>query len=122
MVASEFRRQERFVPAFTDDQLHDIQGLGIAGFRKDHHELIGVRFGDAKGGRRLTQRLEAQVASAWEVLTFNRLFSEIRHRTGRETIEATWTGFMISSHGYAALGVGLSGLPASEGTSAFAAG
>ena len=45
------------MPAFTDAQLHNIQGLGIAGFRKDHQELIFVRLGDVAGARRDDQVL-----------------------------------------------------------------
>jgi Dyp-type peroxidase family len=110
------------MPAFTDEQLHNVQGFGIAGFRKDHQELVFVRFGDAKGGRKLLRRLQPRVSSAWEVGTFNEVFSEVRKRTGEEVLKATWVGVLISGAGYRALGVPLTGLPAGEGSTAFTAG
>jgi Dyp-type peroxidase family len=108
--------------ALTDDQLHNIQGFGLGGYRKDHQELLFIRFGDQAGARRLLASLQPRVASAWEVTTFNRLFSEIRRRTGREVIEATWIGAMVSAAGFQALGVPLTDLPAGEGATAFTAG
>jgi Dyp-type peroxidase family len=107
---------------FSDQDLHDIQGFGVAGFRKDHEEAIFVRFGDAVGGRRLLRLLQRRASSAWEVGTFNALFSEVRSRTGEEVLKATWVAVMLSASSYAQLGVPLTGLPAGEGTDAFAAG
>ena len=107
---------------FTLAQLHDIQGFGIAGFRKDHQELIFVRFGDPAGGRQLLDWLGSRAASAWEVGTFNEVFSEVRRRSHAETLSATWVGVLISAAGYQALGVATTGLPAGEGTNAFNAG
>jgi Dyp-type peroxidase family len=108
--------------AFTPEQLKDIQGFSLAGFRKDHQELLFIRFPDAPSGRALLGRLGPRTANAWEVGQFNEVFSEIRHRTGEETICATWVGVLISAAGYQALGVAMSGLPQSEGTAAFIAG
>lgn len=115
-------REERPVATFSDQQLRDIQGFGIAGFRKDHQELLFVRFGDAAGGRRLLGWLQPQTASAWEVERFNEVFSEVRARTQAETLSATWVGVLISAAGYEALGVAISALPAGEGINAFRAG
>lgn len=114
------RRAE--LPAFTDLQLQDIQGFGIAGFRKDVQELFFVQFGDPAGARRLLGCLESRTASAWEVHMFNEVFSEVRSRTGAETLSATWSAVLISAAGFKALGVATTGLPAGEGTSAFNAG
>jgi len=109
--------------AFSVAQLQDIQGFGIAGFKKDHQQLMFFRFGDPASGRRFLGWLEAQTASAWEVGSFNQLFSEIKARTdGEEPICATWIGVLISAMGYQALGVGTTSLPAGEGTNAFTAG
>lgn len=108
---------------FTDTALRDIQGLGIAGFNKDHQELIFVRFGDQAGGRHLLSWLQPLTASAWEVGTFNELFREIRTRTGGdEPLAATWLGLLISAAGYQTLGVATSGLPAGTAATAFADG
>ncbi len=109
--------------AFTDDQLRDIQGIGIAGFKKDHSHFIFVRFQDQLGGVKFVSQVAPFVASAWEVSRFNDVFSEIRHRTREELLEATWVGLAISSSGYAKLGVNLDAeLPPAEGYSAFKAG
>lgn len=108
--------------AFTLAQQQDIQGFGIAGFRKDNQELLFIEFSDAAGGRRLLGLLEPRIASAWEVDTFNHLFSEVRDRTGNETLSATWTAVLISASGYRALGVATTGLPAGTGTDAFNSG
>lgn len=110
------------MPTFTDTALHDIQGFGIAGFNKDHQEVMFIRVADQAGGRQLLGWLEPLTASAWEVGTFNRLFSEVRARTGSEPLAATWVGVLISALGYQALGVATSGLPAGTGTTAFTTG
>ncbi len=107
---------------FTTEQLRDIQGLGLAGFKKDHQELLFIRFGNATGGRQLLDWLAPRAANAWEVDTFNQVFSEIRHRVGEGSVKATWIGVLISNLGYQALGVATSALPATTGTAAFTAG
>jgi len=107
--------------AFTQDQLNNIQGIGLVGFRKDHQQFIFVTFPDQASGTALIAKLADRVASAWEVGTFNALFSEIRQRYGKEgVIEATWIGLAISGAGFQTLGVNLdTELPAGEGTNAF---
>jgi len=107
---------------FSDQDLHDIQGFGVAGFRKDHQEAIFVRFGEAVGARKLLRLLQQRASSAWEVGSFNTLFSEVRNRTGEEVLKATWLAVMLSASGYGHLGVPVTGLPAGEGTDAFAQG
>jgi len=108
----------------TDEQLRNIQGLGLAGFRKDIQDLIGVRFRSADAGRRLLKVATPLTANAWEVRAFNALFSEIRRRTGgmERIVEATWHGLLISAKGYSVLGVNTNELPAGEGSAAFASG
>ncbi len=109
--------------ALTLQERRNIQGVGLAGFRKDYQEFIFIRFDDADAARTLIHRLAPRVASAWEVRTFNILFSEIRHRTDLEgVVEATWASLMISAKGLEKIGVDLSSLPNNEGASAFRAG
>src|SRR5205085_1489284 len=81
----------------TDAQAKNIQGVGIAGFRKDHQQLIAVRIDDAQRARRLVRELAERTANAWEVKRFNELFSEIRSRgrEAEESIEATWLATLI---------------------------
>src|ERR1019366_9221983 len=71
-------------PPFTDAQLQQIQGFGIAGFRKDHQETLFVRIASPAGGKQLLTLLAPQIACAWEVGTFNALFKEVLGRTGDE--------------------------------------
>jgi Dyp-type peroxidase family len=108
--------------AFNDDQLKNIQGMGIAGFRKDRQQLLFVTFPDASSGQRLLQQLGTLVASAYSVGKFNDAFSEIRKRMGENVIEATWIGVLLSAKGYRKLGVDLNELPSGEGSAAFIAG
>lgn len=109
--------------AFTDDQLRDIQGVGIAGFKKNYSHFMFVGFGDQVGARGFVGQIAPLVGTAWEVGRFNEVFSEIRHRNGEELLEATWVGFGISSSGYAKLGVNLDvDLPQGESYTAFKAG
>lgn len=107
------------MPPIPDSDLQNIQGLGLGGYRKDQQHLLFVRFGDPQAARRLLNELSEQVASASEVRAFNQQFSEIKHRGGDEVIEATWLGLGISSHGYQKLGVDLTELGSSEGSTAF---
>ena len=108
-------------PAFTDAQLQQIQGFGIAGFRKDHQETLFVRIGSSTGGQQLLMWLAPQVANAWEVGTFNELFKEVLARTGDEPLTVVWTALLISAAGLSALGVTTSDLTAPS-ADAFAAG
>jgi Dyp-type peroxidase family len=108
-------------PAFTDAQLQQIQGFGIAGFRKDHQETLFVRVGSATGGKQLVAWLAPQVANAWEVGTFNALFKEVRDRTGDEPLAVVWTGLLVSATGLSALGVPTTDLTAPS-ADAFSAG
>lgn len=96
-----------------------MQGIGIAGFKKDHQELIFVTFPNAAAARGLLADLQPMIATAADVSAFNQLFSSISKRTGRELLEATWIGVLLSSHAYSTLGVSFSGLPPGEGTNAF---
>jgi Dyp-type peroxidase family len=110
------------VPPLSQTDLQDIQGI-VARFRKDHQELIFIKFGGIPATLRLLGQLAPVVASAWEVQTFNQLFSEIVARADTERIvEATWIGLGISAHGYNALGVQLQELGTGEGVNAYIAG
>jgi Dyp-type peroxidase family len=109
----------------TDEQARNIQGIGIAGFRKDHQQLICVRIDDAHKSLHLLRELADRTASAWEVRRFNELYSEIRSRRGREeegAVHATWIATLLSAAGLAKLGVDLDELPAGDGRDAFRSG
>src|SRR5687767_5215583 len=59
--------------------LHLIQGNITPGFRKDFQDLLFVHFPNGTAGRAWVGDLYSDVTSAWEVATFNRLYSKIRH-------------------------------------------
>src|SRR5438094_10571197 len=108
----------------TDEQAKNIQGVGIAGFRKDRQQLIFVRIEKPKQALHLLRELAHRTANAWEVRRFNELFSELRGR-GREaegTVGATWIATALSAAGLLKLGVNLDELPATDGVEAFKAG
>lgn len=99
-----------------------MQGIAVARFRKDHQELLFLRFASAEGARRLLAALAPRVANLWEVRRFNELFSEIRERghPPREgVIEATWLGLGLSASGYRKLEVSFEGLGESVSAQAF---
>ena len=109
--------------AFTQQQLEDIQGFGLAGFSKDRQVSIFVRVNSAVGGRALLAWLAPNISNAWEVGTFNSVFSEIRVRTaGQEPLKATWTAVMLSAAGLLALGWPSTNFLDNEFGGAFAAG
>lgn len=107
----------------TELREENVQGVGLAGFRKDHQELLFVRFGEAKKARRLIGHIAPTVASHKEVAAFNSLFSEIRGRGGEAadawTVQATWLAVGLTAVGLEQLGAELSGLPEGEGKTAF---
>src|SRR5260370_17881320 len=107
--------------AFSQEELNTSQGMGLVGFRKEYQHFVFVTFSDRESGRQLLSQLANRVASAWEVSTFNALFSEIKHRYGREgIIEATWIGLALSANGFQKLGVNLDGeMPAGDSSTAF---
>lgn len=108
--------------AFSNDQLHNIQGFGIAGFRKDYQELLFLAFEDPGGLTKFLTWANPRTASAWEVGRFNEVFSEVRARTGAEVLKATWMATMVSAAGLRLLGAAAATLPPGEGATAFAAG
>jgi Dyp-type peroxidase family len=108
----------------TDKQARNIQGVGIAGFRKDHQGLIGVRIDDPHKARKFLHHLSQRTANAWEVKRFNEEFSEIKRRGGAdpEELQSTWVATLIAASGYEKLGISFDGLPAGPGKDAFVSG
>ena len=107
----------------TEVREDNIQGVGLPGFRKDHQELLFVRFGEAKKARRLIGHISPTVANHKEVAAFNGLYSEIRGRGGEAadawTVQATWLAVGLTAGGMEELGADLNGLPEGEGKTAF---
>ncbi len=75
----------------------NIQG-NIIGFNKDHQTMLFLKITDAENFRRWLRDFVPFIATAHEVLTFNRLFKAIRRRRGVEThtVQATWINIAFS--------------------------
>jgi Dyp-type peroxidase family len=80
--------------------LANIQGNVIAGFNKDYQTLVYYRIDDARAFRAAVGELGRWVATADEVLAFNRLFKRIGDRRGQSgTVKATWINVAFSFAG-----------------------
>jgi Dyp-type peroxidase family len=107
---------------FGDADLASIQGLGIAGFKKDHQELLFLTFGSASKAKTLIAALIPRLADAAEVSAFNIAFSRAVHQHGEDPeMQALWVGLGVSASGLEKLGANLAELP-SAGRDAFSAG
>src|SRR5438067_1549343 len=85
-------------------ELADIQGNIVPGFRKDHSALLFLRIGDVDAARPWLGKLASIVATADEVLAFNRLFSAARRRRRFEgALRATWVNVAFTAPGLARL-------------------
>ena len=75
----------------------NIQG-NLVGFNKDHQTMIFLEITSIKHFRRWLKDFVPFVATAHEVLLFNRLFKEIRTRRKVETrtVQATWINLAFS--------------------------
>jgi len=83
--------------------IENIQGMILTGFNKDHRLLISYRVNAEKGSDRLKAFKEwlhkesSYVATAAEVIAFNRLFQATRaRRSGEGTVKSTWLGLALS--------------------------
>jgi Dyp-type peroxidase family len=106
-------------PSVTDEPklaIDNIQG-NIVGFNKDHVTMLFLKIdsNSVSDARAWLARLVPFIATAAEVLSFNRLFKEIRRRrcVDSRTVQATWINIAFSHDALQTLtnGVGeLSGL------------
>ncbi|MEH2296558.1 Dyp-type peroxidase [Nostoc sp.] len=91
-----------YVPAPNEPVLNvnNIQGNILGGFNKDYQALL---FLEIENPNAFKQWLESQIdfiATASEVIAFNRLFKSCRKRRGREgTVKATWVNIAFSFEG-----------------------
>lgn len=77
--------------------IKNIQGNIIGGFNKDHQTLLFLKIIDVCNFKNWLSSLIPFIATAEEVLAFNRLFKEIRKRRGESrTIQATWINIALS--------------------------
>jgi Dyp-type peroxidase family len=78
----------------------DVQG-NLVGFNKDLQRFAPLAFSDAASARQFLTEIEPDVASAREVIAFNRLHKEIHDRRGGATkiVQAAWTNLALSFAG-----------------------
>jgi len=94
-------------PAVRDEPVlavGNIQG-NLIGFNKDHQTMIFLRISSIPDFKRWLNDLTPFIATAEEVLAFNRLFKSMRLRRKRETraVRATWINIAFSYHGLSQL-------------------
>ncbi len=80
----------------------NIQGNGLAGFKKDHQRflLLSIVPGQAAAFKTWLGTQVNSFATAAEVLAFNRLFKALKDRRGSEgTVSATWTNVLFTAKG-----------------------
>lgn len=77
--------------------IDNIQGNIINGFNKDHRMLLFLRIGDARAFKLWLKSQIPFIATAAEVLAFNRLFKETRTRRGKEgAVKSTWVNIAFT--------------------------
>lgn len=77
--------------------MDNIQGNGIVGFNKDFQTLLFLKIVDIPDFKRWLKSITPFIATAAEVLAFNRLFKAIRNRRGDfHTLQATWINIAFS--------------------------
>jgi len=89
-------------PPVPDEPLlamDNIQGNIVAGFNKDFQTLLCLKIVDVPDFKRWLKLLVPFIATAAEVLAFNRLFKALRSRRGEShAVEATWINIALSYH------------------------
>ena len=82
----------------------NIQGNVVAGFNKDFQTLLYFHIDDARLFKPAIAELGHRVATAEEVLAFNRLYKQMRNRRGYTgTLKSTWINVAFSFAGLAKL-------------------
>jgi deferrochelatase/peroxidase EfeB len=80
----------------------EIQGNILAGFRKDHQQLLLLAFGEAEAARAWLSQLIPRIARTDQVATFNELFSAARRQGGGdpEDLKAVWVNVSLTASGF----------------------
>ncbi|MFG3408432.1 Dyp-type peroxidase [Streptomyces sp. NPDC048142] len=71
----------------------EIQGDVLAGFKKDHVQLLFLKFDDATRARTWLRRLKPRIATTRQVAAFNEAFSKARRNSGGDdprAMNALW--------------------------------
>ena len=78
----------------------NIQGNILGGFNKDHQLLVFLRVDDADKARRWLKTQIPYIATAAEVIAFNRLFKAAKERRRTEgSVKATWVNIAFTYAG-----------------------
>ncbi|WP_328666457.1 Dyp-type peroxidase [Streptomyces sp. NBC_00322] len=80
----------------------EIQGDVIAGFKKDHVQLLFLKFDDATRARTWLRRLKPRIATTRQVAAFNAAFSKARGNTGGDdpkALTAVWRSVSFTHGG-----------------------
>jgi Dyp-type peroxidase family len=95
--------------------LEKIQGNIIGGFRKDHQTMLFLKITGPVQFRAWLATLVPFIATAAEVLAFNRLFKELRRRRGESrAVQSTWVNVALSFSGLKALADQVPGMESVE--------
>ncbi|QQN76320.1 Dyp-type peroxidase [Streptomyces sp. XC 2026] len=108
-------------------QSTEIQGDVIAGFKKDHVQLIFAKFKDRRRARTWLRRLSGRIATTKDVAAFNTSFSRARrYAAGEDPVDlaAVWRGVAFTYQGLTELldGAPLTDIPKGSTQEAFAQG
>jgi Dyp-type peroxidase family len=93
-------------PDLSLRQSRDIQGDIVAGFKKDHMQLLFLRFEDAAQARTWLRILKTRISTTKEVASFNYEFSQARKRSGGDdprNLTATWRNVSFTHQGLVTL-------------------
>jgi Dyp-type peroxidase family len=80
----------------------EIQGDVLAGFKKDHVQLLFLKFDDATRARTWLRRLKPRIATTRQVAAFNAAFSAARGNTGGDdpkALNAVWRSVSFTHGG-----------------------
>lgn len=81
-------------------RVNNIQGNILGGFNKDHQTLLFLEIEEPDAFKRWLKTQIQFIATASEVIAFNRLFKATRKRRGREgALKATWVNIAFSFEG-----------------------
>ncbi|HEX8219225.1 MAG TPA: Dyp-type peroxidase [Chloroflexia bacterium] len=88
------------VPGEPVLDVKNIQGNSIAGFMKDHQMFLFLKIVDVKQFKAWLASTVDFIATAEEVLAFNKLFKMLRTRRGESSaVKSTWVNIAFSHHG-----------------------
>jgi Dyp-type peroxidase family len=92
----------RTEPGLPLRESREIQGDIVAGFKKDHTQLLFLRFGDGPLARQWLRRLRPRIATTRQVATFNAEFSRARKASRGDDprhLTALWRGVSFTYPG-----------------------